>query len=478
MGCGTIKGLTKSVRVIQTRNTEVSLSPEVFLRVSSTPKFEFYQVLDILGSGAFSEVMLTIYTPTGQKRALKVIRKSPLTIQQLNSEFKIIEMKIIRELDHPNIIKCYEVFEDENNYYMPLEYCENGNLFNKLAEIKRMPESQVAEIIDQILSGVAYFHEKGIIHRDLKPENIMIQGQNNTQIKIGDFGNACYKNPNGLSGVFGTVYYLAPEVLLGYYDEKVDIWSCGIILYVMLTGKSPYKGENVKAIKQCIIDDPFQANPRTFPGRSPLLIDFARKLLDINPKTRYSACQALSHPWLTICRKSNRTSSPLPTIISKKPKNKLVQGTLMYIITCLVKSTTLNDLINTFKAIDINSNGTIEKNELEVELRKTYNAEEAKKITSDVFNDFDLNHNKVIDFTEFLMCYADQKKLFSKPLICGVFEKFDKNSDGLINLQDIEKYLGELPLNEEVNNEVKLFLGSNKKINQEQFVALIEDLLE
>lgn len=160
--------------------------------------------------------------------------------------------------------------------------------------------------------------------------------------------------------IFGTAYYLAPEVLVGAYNEKVDIWSCGIILYVLLASRPPYFRKNIKEIKEQVLLKPFKPTKTNIPECSMLLLDFAKNLLEINPKERISAKDALKHPWMLL-HNFNSNADPLPNFINTYPKSKLVQGVLMYIITSLVKSCNKSSLAENFRSINKNRNGIIEK---------------------------------------------------------------------------------------------------------------------
>ncbi len=146
--------------------------------------------------------------------------------------------------DHPNLNKLFEVFEWKNQYVMIMELCEGGDLFNFIKTQKAFTESKVADILKQIMSGVVYMHKNNIVHRDLKPENMLYDTESRL-LKIIDFGTAI-ELPSGkkLTSTIGTPYYIAPEVLAGEYTEKCDVWSCGVILYIMLSGIPPFSGRD------------------------------------------------------------------------------------------------------------------------------------------------------------------------------------------------------------------------------------------
>ena len=159
-------------------------------------------------------------------------------------------------------------------------------------------EKEASDIMFQIMSAVSYCHQKKVIHRDLKPENIFLDEKNGSlSIKIGDFGSSCILNPKRkVIGCFGSAYYIAPEVLSGSYDEKCDVWSCGIILYILLTGQPPYKGRDNPSILAEIKDSPLIITQEMLPNVSPAVVDLLKKLLVQSPASRISASESLSHP--------------------------------------------------------------------------------------------------------------------------------------------------------------------------------------
>ena len=150
------------------------------------------------------------------------------------------EINILSTLDHPNVIKTYEYFIDNRFIYIVTEYLSGGELFDKIKQETSFSEDDSRKIFKEILEGVNYLHSKNIVHRDLKPENIMYEGK---ILKIVDFGSSKQiDNKNKMKNFHGTSYYIAPEILKGEYNEKCDVWSCGVILYILLSGRPPFYG--------------------------------------------------------------------------------------------------------------------------------------------------------------------------------------------------------------------------------------------
>ncbi|OMJ87317.1 hypothetical protein SteCoe_11003 [Stentor coeruleus] len=304
MGCSFCKHQSKRKKSLNHTSGKLAVEISATDMMPNKVLFDEYVSIKYLGAGSFSEVMLTYHKPSKQQRALKIIKKSTLVNQQLTTLFQLSETALLKQFDHPNIIKCYQEFEDSEHFYLPMEYCKGGNLKKFLKQLSIIPEKKVAEIINQVFLAVSYFHDINVIHRDLKPENILLTFENDFYVKIADFGSAYMMNVNSLAnGIFGTLHYVAPEVFCGSYDEKVDVWSCGIILYMMIFGVSPYSSRNYDDLAKEISSKSLIIKSSNFPRKSIFLIDFLDQLLRIDSKDRLSAKSALCHPWLqfSIC---------------------------------------------------------------------------------------------------------------------------------------------------------------------------------
>jgi calcium-dependent protein kinase len=290
-----------------------SISAEQFIKTKEGSFALEYKMGKVLGEGAYGKVCLISHKKTEIIRAMKMIKKSSMK-KEAKQEL-LMEVSILKMLDHPNIVKLLEIYEDDRCYYLIQEYCSGGELFDKIQEFHSFSERQAAEYMRQILSAIHYCHEKGIVHRDLKPENLLLESKKaNSQLKIIDFGVSMkYKKGEKMHEKYGTPYYIAPEVLQRNYDEKCDVWSCGVILYILLCGYPPFNGPNDVEIMKAVKNGKFTFDDPDWKMISPEAKSIITKMLMLSPNKRVSAREALEDPWI----KSNSYTAPFHSNIFK-----------------------------------------------------------------------------------------------------------------------------------------------------------------
>lgn len=248
-----------------------------------------------LGSGSFGTVREAIHKITGNVRAVKILKKS-----EQDEEKLFLEVDILARLSHPNIMQIYEFYDDNTNFYIVSEYCPGGELFDCITEKGVFTEKEACFLMKQILSGICYSHENKVVHRDLKPENILLDDKSDNPIlKLIDWGGARYfLKHKKMNRINGTPYYIAPEVLAESYDEKCDVWSCGVILYILLCGYPPFNGESDSDIMMSVRKGKYDFPVEEWATVSKDAKDLVNKMLTYDPKKRFSAKDCLSHSWI------------------------------------------------------------------------------------------------------------------------------------------------------------------------------------
>lgn len=251
---------------------------------------------EAIGSGSFSVVKRGRHKVTGKEYAIKCIQKKFIKLQLLERE-----IKIMKKLKHPHILPLIDVFENKDYIFLILELVHGGELFDRIVEKGNYTEKDASSIVRQILLAVQYLHSEGVVHRDLKPENLLCEDDSTSKgihIYVADFGlSRLFQEDEQLTTYCGSPEYVAPEVLAcAPYEKAVDLWSVGVITYILLTGFLPFYDKN-----HAILFDKIQNveyNWDDCPEVSPAAKHFIQHLLVKDPKKRYTAELALNHPWV------------------------------------------------------------------------------------------------------------------------------------------------------------------------------------
>lgn len=286
---------------------------DLLQRASRRKIGNYYGVTGLVGMGSFAEVRIGYDKSSGQQVAIKVMKKNKRDTELMRSVE--CEMNFIsKNIDHENIVATYDVFDTRDNLFIVMEYMPGGMLYDILANGKGyFSEKNAAEVMRDLLESVQCLHDNDIVHRDIKPENVLALHKTwPLKVKLADFGLADFVLENSFGekstcGMYGTPFFVAPEVIRAEtYTPAVDIWSLGVLTYNMLSGKLPFDGNNIKEVLRRV-----RAGRYTFPGEewddmSDDAKDFIRGLLELDPKKRLTAREALAHPWLTSTTISER----------------------------------------------------------------------------------------------------------------------------------------------------------------------------
>jgi hypothetical protein len=261
---------------------------------------DLYEMKEVIGKGKFGVVNLGIHKKTGQQVAIKILNKENIKTAE-DKELVRIEIGILKLCHHPNIVRLLDHLENNDYIYIITEYIEGGTLGQYFKKKKfNFSERQATSIMSQIANGVKYLHQYGIVHRDLKPDNIMITQQNDYGvIKIMDFGLSKIVSPNErMVDGYGTLSYVAPEVLLRTpYNKEVDIWSLGVILFYMLSGRLPFRGRKEQEVAEKIVYEPLEFDEDDWETRSQRVQDLISCCLEKKKENRITIDEFINHPW-------------------------------------------------------------------------------------------------------------------------------------------------------------------------------------
>lgn len=408
-----------------------------------------------LGCGTYGSVSRGKHRSTGVVRAVKTISKGHMkNVEQFKQEISI--MKVV---DHPNIIKLFETFEDRRNIYLVMELCVGGELFDHIIEAGHFTEATAAIIVQQILRAIFYMHENQISHRDLKPENFLFLTKDKIErnvLKIIDFGLSCrFENNQSLSTRAGTPYYVAPQVLSGRYDRMCDLWSVGVIMYVLLCGYPPFGGRTDQEVLARVRQGSFTFEAKDWRHISEDAKSLIRGLLKMDPKERMTADQALSHDWIKLkaprAPNVNLQEGFVQNLREFRGQNKLKKAAL-HIIAGQLSESQIKGLRETFTALDANGDGLLTLKELRDALGQSGLTKTNSDLQS-IMEGVDADGSGVIDYTEFLAATLDTRSYLSEDICWTAFSVFDLDGDGKITQEELRQVLDQGQVEEVVGHQ-------------------------
>jgi serine/threonine protein kinase len=301
--------MSKPTKASSSKQRLLFLSPSVMSGAEPEAQVSDFESLNrkALGEGAFGEVYKVRHKESGNLFAIKVISKEKVQASNMLQQIRR-EIRIMYALNHPHIVKLYNHFEDDKNFYLVLELAAGGTLWHRLAKFKNFDEDAAAQYLRELILAVEYLHSRDppIIHRDIKPENLLLDKEGREgRIKVADFGWSNFFNDDRSRQTYcGTLDYLAPEMISQQgHGTNLDIWNLGVLLYELLAGEAPFKAANQQAMFEKIMKVKIEY-PKNFP---PLAKDLVQRLLKANPDERISLADIMRHPWMTTHQPTRQT---------------------------------------------------------------------------------------------------------------------------------------------------------------------------
>jgi len=429
----------------------INLTNNLIVGQSKSDPTKDYKKKKFLGEGSFASVYLVQNRITDSIRAMKVINKTSNTSEEDEQEI-LNEINILKIMDHPNILKIFEFYSSKESYSIITEYCSGGELFQEITENGPFNEKYTAYVMFQIFSAINYCHNMNIIHRDLKPENILIVDRNKNnfpRVKICDFGTSKMVEKGAIQRkLVGSSYYIAPEVIKKNYNEKCDIWSCGVIMYILLSGRPPFGGDDDREIMENVKKGKYDLESSPFNKVSKSALDLIKKLLIMEVNKRITAQEALNHPWFKEQKakqlynqiKDENIIKKLLSNLKKYKRNSVIQETaLAYLVHNFPQMKDVVNACKLFNQIDINGDGKITEEELLKGLSTKIKSNTLKDDVHEIYKNLDMDNNGYIEYEEFVRAAVSKEKFMNDNVLRFAFRYFDKDGSGEITFDEIEE---------------------------------------
>ncbi|KAK8601899.1 hypothetical protein V6N13_058432 [Hibiscus sabdariffa] len=433
-----------------------------------------------LGRGEFGVTYLCTDVNSGEKYACKSISKKKLRTA-VDIEDVRREVEIMKHLPkHPNIVTLKDTYEDDDAVHIVMELCEGGELFDRIVARGHYTERAAAGVMRTIVEVVQMCHKHGVMHRDLKPENFLFGNKKETApLKAIDFGLSVFFKPGEqFNEIVGSPYYMAPEVLKRNYGPEVDVWSAGVILYILLCGVPPFWAETEQGVAQAIIRSVIDFKRDPWPKVSDNAKDLVKKMLNPDPKQRLTAQGVLEHPWIQNAKKAPNVS--LGETVKARLKqfsvmNKLKKRALRVIAEHLSVEEVAG-IKEAFDVMDTGKRGKINLEELRAGLQKL--GQQIPDADLQILVEAaDVDGDGTLNYGEFVAVSVHLRKMANDEHLHKAFAFFDLNKSGFLEREDLRDSLNdEVDTSEEVIDAIMHDVDTDKdgRISYEEFVAMMK----
>ncbi|KAL6586296.1 Mitogen-activated protein kinase cpk1 [Orobanche minor] len=461
------------------RNTGAGLRTDSVLQRKTENLKELFSIGKKLGQGQFGTTFLCVEKSTGKKYACKSIAKRKLLTDEDVEDVRR-EIQIMHHLaGHPNVISIKGAYEDAVAVHVVMELCAGGELFDRIIQRGHYTERKAAELTRIIVGVVETCHSLGVMHRDLKPENFLFVDQREESLlKTIDFGLSIFFKPGEkYSDVVGSPYYVAPEVLRKRYGPEADVWSAGVIVYILLSGVPAFWAESEQGIFEQVLHGDLDFSSDPWPSISEDAKDLVRKMLVRDPKRRLTAHEVLCHPWVQV--DGVAPDRPLDSAVISRMKhfsamNRLKKMALRVIAESLSEDE-IAGLKEMFKMIDTDNSGQITFEELKVGLKRVgANLKESE--IYDLMQAADVDNSGTIDYGEFIAATLHLNKIERGGHLFAAFSYFDKDGSGYITPDELQQACHEFGFDdsrlEEMIREVDQ--DNDGRIDYNEFVTMMQ----
>ncbi|CAN8312520.1 unnamed protein product [Cochlearia groenlandica] len=466
---------------VRSSPAKIRVLKEVIATSHKTQISDKYNLSRELGRGEFGITYLCTDLETHEAFACKSISKRKLRTSVDVDDVRR-EVAIMSTLpSHPNVVKLKAVYEDNENVHLVMELCGGGELFDRIVARGHYTERAAASVARTIAEVVMMCHSNGVMHRDLKPENFLFANKKeNSPLKVIDFGLSMFFKPGDkFTEIVGSPYYMAPEVLKRDYGPEVDVWSAGVIIYILLCGVPPFWAETEQGVALAILRGVIDFRRDPWPQISESAKSLVKQMLDPDPTKRLTSQQVLAHPWIQNAKKAPNV--PLGEIVRSRLKQfSMMNRFKKKVLRVIAEHLTIQEvevIRDMFSIMDDDKDGKITYPELKAGLQKVGSQLREPEIKM-LMEVADVDGNGVLDFGEFVAVIIHLQKIENDELFKLAFMFFDKDGSTYIELDELREALadelGEPDIS--VLNDIMREVDADKdgRINYEEFVAMMK----
>lgn len=465
----------------KTSQNKMDLKERLLPKRSTSDFAAAYEIKEELGSGITGTVSL-VTDRRNKDRAMKTINLVQINKSQLRELRR--EVTLLRSLDHPNIIKLIETFEDDHSVILIMDLCRGGTLVSPSGRSRLRTEHAVKTVIYQLFQAIKFIHERGVVHRDIKLENIMFVSEDAKDLRVVliDFGFSVLETSVSRFGrkkrLFttncGTAYYMAPEVLRGYYGKECDVWSLGVMAYILLTGSPPFHGLDTEEIHDAIRRAKPEFTAAIWQRLDCAAMVLVEHLLEEDPAKRWTADQALASKWFKTIKpwspEDQQLEQNIVSSFTRFANFTKLKKTAMLVLAHHCTGKEVEDLRNLFLNLDSDNSGTISFAELKNVLVRNGGMDECE--AQRLFEDADLDGSGGLQLTEFIAATMEATLVIDAQRLGEAFERIARGEE-FITVNHLQSLLGNSPQVGEIVAAADL--NHDGKISREEFLYIVSE---
>lgn len=458
---------------------------KVWTEIKQDSVWNHYDKVKTLGEGMTGAVYAIRKKSGGATYAGKSVGKNKME-QTLIDDLRT-EIEVLIALDHPNVVKLYEVYESKQDIYLVMEQCTGGELYDALIKNDSYDESYAAHLFFQMVAAVNYVHTQKLAHRDLKLENFIFENkEEHSPLKLIDFGLSHMANKSGIhkmKSVVGTPYYIAPEILKTQhnkgktYDERCDVWSLGVLLYMLLSGTPPFGGNDDRGIMESVLKDEVRLRGHPWDEISEDAKDVVMKCLTMDPARRIHTSELMKHPWME--RRHNTSKHDNSAVALKGVASSLsnfrglskFKKTAVNLIAFTMTPDKIRELKEAFMACDDNGDGVISY----AEFKKGMEGHIPPSEIEDVFHSIDTDGGGTIEYSEFLAAAISKETYMRTDKLRSAWDQLDEDHNGYLDHDDFKKLCTKFFTMEDLDNMIlEVDPNGDGQITWEEFKSIMQ----